>query len=203
MKKILIADTIEIFREGLQSVIQEIDASFECMHIRNYSNLISAVTEEVEILILEHCEEFKAIQVLKSQIINKNTKVIIVSANNNKRDLKDFLKLNVYGYLLKNSTKLALKQTLNAVINQEKYFCPFVTDILLNTTEKETKINDLTERETEITRLISIGLKNKEIAEKLHLSPHTIHTHRKNILRKTGVSSALELSIYAKENGIA
>lgn len=201
--RILIADTIEIFREGLKSVIQDIDPSIQCNEVRNYSSLLASSGEPTDIVLVEHCEEFKPIQLLKSQLFDPKTKIIVLSSNNNKRDLKEFLHLGVYGYLLKNATKLALKQTLEAVLQGEKYFCPFVMDTLLNKKEEESLIADLTEREIEITRMISIGLKNKEIANKLNVSPHTVHTHRKNILRKTGVSSALELSIYAQENGIA
>ena len=201
--KIVIADTLEIFIEGLRTVIHSIGDTSEIVECRNYSHLLSNLHDNVDLIILEHCNEFKAISLLKSQIIDLKTKIIVVSSNNNKRDLKEFLHLGVYGYLLKSSTKIALKQTVESVLKNEKYFCPFVMDTLLNKQEQDNDIANLTEREIEITRLISVGLKNKEIADRLSVSPHTVHTHRKNILRKTGVSSALELSIYAKANGIS
>lgn len=50
----------------------------------------------------------------------------------------------------------------------------------------------LTQRETEILRLIQKGSQSKEIANKLHISIHTVHIHRQNLLRKLGVQHSIE-----------
>ena len=60
----------------------------------------------------------------------------------------------------------------------------------------------LTERESEITALVAKGLTNKEIANQLCLSHHTVHSHRKNIIKKLGVSSVSELTLYALNVGL-
>jgi len=60
----------------------------------------------------------------------------------------------------------------------------------------------LTQREKEILRLISMGLTNRQIAEKLFLSTHTVITHRKNITGKLGIRSASGLTVYAIVNNI-
>jgi DNA-binding NarL/FixJ family response regulator len=62
--------------------------------------------------------------------------------------------------------------------------------------------NQLTTSEIEIVRLIGQGLTTKEIASRKILSFHTIMTHRKNILRKLGVSNASELIMFAVRTGI-
>lgn len=54
----------------------------------------------------------------------------------------------------------------------------------------------LTDRETEVLVALTSGLSNKEIAEKLHISTHTVISHRKNIVRKTGIHSLPELTLY-------
>lgn len=56
---------------------------------------------------------------------------------------------------------------------------------------------DLSERETDVLKLIVTGLSNREIAEKLNISTHTVITHRKNISQKTGIKSVSGLTIYA------
>ncbi|MBN1132234.1 MAG: response regulator transcription factor [Bacteroidales bacterium] len=61
---------------------------------------------------------------------------------------------------------------------------------------------ELSEREKTIVRHVAAGLTNKEIAEKLFLSVHTVITHRKNISRKLGIKSASELTVYAIVNNI-
>ncbi|MFW5781575.1 MAG: response regulator transcription factor, partial [Bacteroidota bacterium] len=55
----------------------------------------------------------------------------------------------------------------------------------------------LSERETDVLVQLLKGLSNKEIAEKLHISKHTVISHRKNIVEKTGIKSLPGLTIYA------
>ena len=56
---------------------------------------------------------------------------------------------------------------------------------------------ELSERETSVLVLVAKGLSSKEIAEKLHISVHTVNTHRKNITHKTGIKSVAGLAVYA------
>ena len=58
-------------------------------------------------------------------------------------------------------------------------------------------INELTRREIEVLQLVSKGLANKEVADKLSISIHTVISHRKNISEKTGIKSASGLTMYA------
>jgi DNA-binding NarL/FixJ family response regulator len=60
----------------------------------------------------------------------------------------------------------------------------------------------LTKREKEILTLIASGLTDKEIAEKVFLSPLTVTTHRKNILSKLGLKNKVELARFAMEHGL-
>ena len=62
--------------------------------------------------------------------------------------------------------------------------------------------DELTDREKEIVKMVSLGLTNREIAEHLFLSTHTVTTHRKNITKKLGIKSASGLTIYAIVNNI-
>jgi DNA-binding NarL/FixJ family response regulator len=68
--------------------------------------------------------------------------------------------------------------------------------------DKDPSITDLSPRETTILRLISLGLTNKQIADKLFLSAHTVMTHRKNISSKLGIKSVSGLTVYAIVNNI-
>ncbi|MDR2472276.1 MAG: LuxR C-terminal-related transcriptional regulator [Tannerella sp.] len=61
---------------------------------------------------------------------------------------------------------------------------------------------ELSTRETDVLVLISKGLMNKEIADKLNISIHTVISHRKNIIRKTGIHSAAGLAVYAMMNNL-
>lgn len=68
--------------------------------------------------------------------------------------------------------------------------------------ESEALSTKLSPRETTIVRMVSMGLTNRQIAEKLFLSAHTVMTHRKNISNKLGIKSVSGLTIYAIVNNI-
>lgn len=74
-----------------------------------------------------------------------------------------------------------------------------ITDNPTKSTESQT---ELSQRETEVLKLIASGLINKEIADKLGISINTVLTHRKNITAKLGIRSVSGLSFYAMMNGI-
>jgi regulator of cell morphogenesis and NO signaling len=61
---------------------------------------------------------------------------------------------------------------------------------------------ELTEREIDVLRLLLAGNSNKEVADKLNISTHTVISHRKNITSKTSIKSLAGLTIYAIQNGI-
>jgi len=68
--------------------------------------------------------------------------------------------------------------------------------------DSESHSMELSPRETTIVRLVSMGLTNRQIAEKLFLSAHTVMTHRKNISSKLGIKSVSGLTVYAIVNNI-
>lgn len=69
-------------------------------------------------------------------------------------------------------------------------------------TEQSPQAESLSEREIEVLKLLVAGNSNKEIADKLFISTHTVITHRKNISQKTGIKSVSGLTIYAVVNNI-
>ena len=64
------------------------------------------------------------------------------------------------------------------------------------------ELYELSEREREVLVEVANGLSNKEIATKLHISVHTVITHRKNIVKKTGIKSVAGLTVYAMLNNL-
>jgi len=83
---------------------------------------------------------------------------------------------------------------ITCIINKllsSNYFCT-----------NSTQTGQLTGRELDILKQITQGLSNKEIADKLNISTHTVISHRKNIVHKTGIKSQAGLTIYAISNNI-
>jgi DNA-binding NarL/FixJ family response regulator len=91
------------------------------------------------------------------------------------------------------------------VAGGEKHFSAEVTAKLLNNFSGKSSQNIstfLTKREKEILIFIAEGLTDKEIAEKVFLSPSTIITHRKNLLSKLNLKNKVELTRFAMENNL-
>jgi len=112
--------------------------------------------------------------------------------------------------LLKECEKAEIMEAINASIKGEKFVCGKILALL--TAEKEIKTSNsyiktlkcdgltVTEREIEIIVEIALGLSNKQIADKLCLSTHTVNTHRKNIMLKLGVNNTAGIVMFAVKN---
>jgi two-component system response regulator NreC len=98
---------------------------------------------------------------------------------------------------------------VRAVSEGKSFFSPVISKMLLEDyvrQVREKEVEDsydlLTSREREILQLLAEGKTNKEVASVLGLSPHTVETHRGNILEKLHLHSAAELILYAVRKGI-
>jgi DNA-binding NarL/FixJ family response regulator len=133
-------------------------------------------------------------------------KVVIVSSNNTHENVSAAVGHNVSSYLTKVCDKLEIQQAFVAVAKGERFFCNQILEIILKqhsaSPVENCKPSKLSDREIQIVRLVAEGLTTVAIARQLHLSPHTVYTHRKNIMRKVNVNSAPELVLYAVTEGL-
>ena len=106
-------------------------------------------------------------------------------------------------FLTKDCSKTDILQAVYRISQGEQVICDTVRDALRSGFGHENALVQLTPTENEILSLIAQGLTAKAIAEKRHSSVHTIVTHKKNIFRKIGVSTAYEATRYALRAGVA
>jgi DNA-binding NarL/FixJ family response regulator len=140
----------------------------------------------------------------------KKTKFVVFSTMLSKTELNAVLNCRIFGFLLKECEKAEIMEAINAAIKKEKFVCGKIVSLL--TTEKEVNTTNsyiktlkcdglhVTDREIEIIVEIALGLSNKQIADKLHLSTHTVNTHRKNIMLKLGVNNTAGIVMFAVKN---
>jgi DNA-binding NarL/FixJ family response regulator len=129
-----------------------------------------------------------------------DTKVIILTSYPEKAYISQLVKVGADGCVLKIRGAQDLLEAIERVVSGRSYFDSIKEfgDDKKNTTEF-----DLSPREIEIIRLIvREDLENKEIADKLFLSIHTVKTHRKNIYRKLNLSSETQLASFALNNNL-
>lgn len=113
------------------------------------------------------------------------------------------------GFLLKDVTPVELMEAIRATCRGEVRLHPVVVRKLMKQVTAQpaaappASAPDLTERETEVIRLVAQGLSNREIAEQLVISEKTVKTHISNLLGKLGLADRTRLAIYAIKNGLA
>jgi two-component system, NarL family, response regulator NreC len=108
------------------------------------------------------------------------------------------------GYLLKESAEDDLLLAVKAVANGKTFFSPAITQTLLEDyirVLRQEGLSDsfdlLTTREKEVLQLLAEGKTNKEVAGLLNVSPHTVESHRTNLMQKLNIHNTAEIVLYA------
>jgi len=137
------------------------------------------------------------------------TAVVILSMHVDESYVLRSLKAGARGYLLKDSAKADLINAIHAVHEGRSFLSPRVSRLLhddylsqLESRGVDNSYDLLTDREREILHLVAEGNTNKEIANRLNVSPYTIETHRAHILQKLNLHSGPELILYAVRKGL-
>lgn len=141
--------------------------------------------------------------------LNPNYKIVILTFHHEKALVQKMVKMGVAGYMVKNAPRQEFLTGLQMVKQGAKFYSSHLTESMLEVTpltvKKESSVKLLallSQREREVLRLIAEGISSKEIAEKLHLSPGTVETHRKNLLRKLNARNSAELIRMAITEGL-
>lgn len=134
--------------------------------------------------------------------------IIMVSMYDSLSFISDLIEIGVHSYLLKTSEPEEVQRAIESVMNNDFYYNQIVARALLHKLKKseETIIIDkhieLTPREVEILELICQELSMREIGDRLFLSEQTVHTHRKNLMRKTNCRNAVGLVKFAIQHKV-
>ena len=125
-----------------------------------------------------------------------HTKVIAFTMFDQEDAVQQMLEAGAKGYILKNSSLKVVLEAIRTVVNGKTYF----DDQIHLPQEKNSTTNSiLSSREREIIQLIAKGRTSHQIADELFIGKSTVDTHRKNMIRKLGLSGAGELLRYAVE----
>ncbi|MCP4520701.1 MAG: response regulator transcription factor [Cytophagales bacterium] len=205
---VLYADAQTLARIGMKNLLMATEGVESVSVVSNSNELeLSLEAQSFDILVIDYHQEgvFSAdtIFVLKKRY--PELQVLAISDDKLESRVLQILESGVNGFVTRSCSEGEIKRAVLAVAKGEKLFCDKVLNIILHKSfskEENCESSNLTNREIEITKLISEGMTNKEIATKLFISHHTVHTHRKNIMKKLGVSTASELTIYAINTGI-
>ena len=127
-----------------------------------------------------------------------NVRTVMLTASESELDVAAALQAGARGYILKGSSGAEVVETVRAIFSGESYVAPSLAARLLIQMSRRAEVvankpgNDLTSREEEILSLVSRGLTNKEIANRLNLTERTVKHHMTSIMRKSKVRNRVE-----------
>lgn len=206
---ILHANANVLMASGLNTILEKGGGIDKISIAKNETELFETLaTKDYDMVVIDPCaqEHFTIDTTHRLKEKYPKLKTLIISDIQTPQVVLKILEKGVQGYLTRQCDEAEITHAIFAIAKGEKFYCNKVIDIILDkslTAEEENcDPTVLTERETEITTLIAKGYTNKEIGRELHLSHHTIHTHRRNILKKLGAKSVSELTVYAMNVGL-
>lgn len=133
-----------------------------------------------------------------------NLRILVLSAYARREYVVGLLRAGASGYILKDDHQETLTQGIRAVARNRRWVSSRIMDILIQSADQEWYEieEDLTDRETDILRLMAQGSRNQQIAETLHLTEQTIKNYVRNIFRKLNVTNRVDAVLYALNHGL-
>jgi DNA-binding NarL/FixJ family response regulator len=127
--------------------------------------------------------------------------VVMLSMFDAAEDVRAAFAAGAQGYLIKTAAEDELVDALRAVVHGQRYLHPALGAALAQPAPPD-PLDGLTEREREVLQLLALGYGNQEIANRLHLSPRTVETHRANMMNKLRITSRADIVRVALAAGI-
>ncbi len=204
--RILLADQQIITIEGLRGILSREEDMLILDHALTKNKLWEKLeTHNPDVLISDfNTIEFLTLEDLKRISTSfKTTQVLLITSEVDRDNLNKAKELGVKGFITKKCSLDEILLATRTVANGQRFICPSILDILFNEPEssQDDDIN-LTPREIEILKLIALGKSTISIASDLFVSPHTVQTHRKNIIKKLQIKSPTQFVIHAMDRGL-
>jgi two-component system response regulator NreC len=209
--RILLADDHTIMRQGLRQILEhEADFTIVAEAGSGLEAIEQAQQHQPDVAVVDIAmKELNGIEAT-AQILKRapNTKVLILSMYSDERYVISAVKAGARGYVLKNSAGDELIQAVHEVRKGGTFFSPAVAKLfrqynhLKDARDAEDPFESLTDRERHVYQLLAEGNCNKDIANRLDLSLHTVETHRWRIMEKMNLHSMAELVLSAVRRGM-
>jgi DNA-binding NarL/FixJ family response regulator len=200
--KILIVDDHAMVRDGVKFQLsghQDLEICGEAESVDDAFAMVKQACPDLVIIDISLKSGHGLDLVKKIQAYDRNVKMLVVTMYKESLYAERSLRAGAHGFLNKQESREKLVQAVRAVLAGERYLSRHMTDRLVGQAVGDmhavhaSPVETLTNRELQVFQLIGEGLTTGVIAKKLHLSPHTIDTHREKIKNKLGLQNSGEL----------
>ncbi|MFI7124143.1 response regulator [Nonomuraea sp. NPDC050153] len=210
MVRVMVVDDHPMWRDGVARDLAE--AGYEVVATvgegRQAVRVAGAVRPDVVVLDLRLPDMSGAEVAVRLAAVEPPPRVLVLSASAEQDDVLEAVKAGASGYLVKSASREEFLDAVRRTADGDAVFTPGLAGLVLGEYRRlaaqpaPAEGPRLTERETEVLRLVAKGLSYRQIAERLVLSHRTVQNHVQNALRKLQLHSRVELVRYAIEHGL-
>lgn len=210
-RKLLIADDHTVFRKGLKELIEKepdlevVAEAGDCFEV-----LEDYRENDLDLLVLDISMPGPPAAEVAEEILGQdsNFPIVVLTMHDDDYYMKEFLKIGVKGFLNKKTAADHVVQAIRAALDGKRFIDPELADRVVNPFvgrsggSQDKRLEQLTERQTQVCRLLAYGHTNAEIAEKLNISPRTVESHRAEIMDKMGFENRADLVRFSLDHGL-
>jgi RNA polymerase sigma factor (sigma-70 family) len=210
--RVVIADDHSVVRQGIRGVLEEVEG-LEVVGEAGDGDEALALVEELapDVVVLDVNMPGKSgLEVAEAlRDAGSGARVLILSMHDDPEYVLQAVRSGADGYVLKDVDPADLRDAVRAVREGREYFTARVTQQLsvglrqeIEEEQVRSRIESITDREREVLVLVAEGLTNREIGERLDISPRTVETHRERVMSKLRIRTVAGLTRFVVEHGL-
>jgi two-component system response regulator NreC len=202
---VVIADDHAVVRSGLKTLLDAepgFEVTGEARDLRSAMTFVRAQRPNVLVLDLNMPDEPSLPAIPRLLEASPETAIVVLTMQNDPAFAREALRAGALGYVLKECANAELVEAVRSATEGRTYLQPQLGARLAAEPATPDTDDDLSERETEVLKLIALGHTNTEIAGQLFLSVRTVESHRAHIQQKLRLSTRADLVRYALEHGL-
>lgn len=211
MVRVMVVDDHPMWRDAVERDL--VAAGFEVVAVaaNGKEALARCPAARPDVVVLDlQIPEPNGVEVTRAIAGPEGPRVLILSASGEQDDVLEAVKAGATGYLVKSASRAELLDAVRKVAEGEAVYTPGLAGLVLGeyrrmSAEPAASAQErpvLTDRETEVLRMVAKGLSSTQIAERLVISHRTVQNHTQNTLRKLQLHNRVELTRYAIEQGL-
>ncbi|GIH17686.1 DNA-binding response regulator [Rugosimonospora africana] len=209
--RVMVVDDHPMWRDGVARDLTEAGYEVVATAGDGAEAVRRAAATRPDVIVLDlHLPDLPGVDVIRG-LLTSCPRVLVLSASGDQQDVLDAVKAGATGYLVKSAGREDFLAAVGRTAAGDAVFTPGLAGLVLGEYRRlaeaprapdDAVAPALTDRETEVLRLVAKGLAYRQIAERLVLSHRTVQNHVQNTLRKLQLHNRVELVRYAIEQGL-
>lgn len=211
--RVAIADSNKLINLGLDVVLSKEEGISLVAVAENAPDLMEILgRERVDVILMDFTASGFSLEFIPDILkVSPHTRIVAITPDQEGTTIINALKAGVTSYVKKDCDFDEIISSVRETAIGSKFFCGKILETIrrvdIDPNDEDYKNFNcesvhLSEREQEIITLIAEGMTNTAIAERLFLSPHTVNTHRKNIMQKLGARNTAAVVMYAVKTNL-